>query len=106
VSKANDARVGKRVRLIYCGDVYARNPSGLEGTVAFVDDTGTLHVSWDNGSTLGLVPGVDRWEVISAKPVDIACPSCEAHGGERCSDAGVFVQDKAFRHERQKEGDE
>lgn len=59
-----DPRVGKRVRLIYCADTYARNPPGLEGEVTFIDDTGTLHVRWDNGSTLGLVPGVDHWEEI------------------------------------------
>jgi hypothetical protein len=29
-----------------------------------VDDLGTVHVRWDNGSTLGLVPGEDRWEEI------------------------------------------
>jgi hypothetical protein len=57
-----DPRIGRRVRLLYCSDGYAANPSGLEGTVTFVDDTGTLHVQWDNGSTLGLIPGVDRWE--------------------------------------------
>lgn len=60
----DDPRVGRRVRLRYCSDTYAANPPGLEGTVTFVDDTGTLHVQWDNGSTLGLIPGVDRWEEI------------------------------------------
>jgi hypothetical protein len=58
----DDPRVGKRVRLVRCTDIYSQNPPGLEGTVTFVDDTGTLHVHWDNGSTLGLVPGEDRWE--------------------------------------------
>jgi hypothetical protein len=58
----DDPRVGKRVRLVRCADAYSDNLPGLEGTVTFVDDTGTLHVRWDNGSTLGLVPGVDRWE--------------------------------------------
>lgn len=57
-----DPRVRKRVRLLHCADAYSPNPSGLEGTVSFIDDTGTVHVQWDNGSTLGLVPGVDRWE--------------------------------------------
>lgn len=60
----DDPRIGKRVRLIHCADLYARNPSGLEGTVTLIDDVGTLHVRWDNGSTLGLVPGQDRWEEI------------------------------------------
>jgi hypothetical protein len=64
VKEQSDPRVGKRVRLVRCADPYTHNPPGLEGTVTFVDDTGTLHVAWDNGSTLGLVPGEDRWEEI------------------------------------------
>jgi hypothetical protein len=64
-SPKQDPRVGRRVRLIYCADAYAANRPGLEGAITFVDDLGTLHVQWDNGSTLGLVPGVDRWEEIA-----------------------------------------
>ncbi len=59
-----DRRVGRRVRLVRCTDAYAANPRGLEGTITLVDDFGTVHVRWDNGSTLGLIPGVDRWEEI------------------------------------------
>lgn len=55
---------GKRVRLISCSDPYTKNSPGTEGTVEFVDDTGTLHVKWDNGSTLGLIPGEDCWELV------------------------------------------
>jgi Domain of unknown function (DUF4314) len=29
-----------------------------------VDDLGTIHVKWDNGSTLGLVPGQDSFRVV------------------------------------------
>lgn len=94
-----DPRVGKRVRLVRCIDPYTLNPPGTEGTVTMVDDTGTVHVRWDNGSTLGLIPGVDRWEDIT-KTIDIACPNCGARAGERCSDAGVFVRDAAFHRER------
>jgi len=50
------------VRLIYCADAYSTNPPGLEGTIVLIDALGTVHVQWDNGSTFGLVPGVDRWE--------------------------------------------
>lgn len=57
-----DPRIGKRVRLVQCTDPYSSNQPGLEGTITFVDDTGTVFVRWDNGSTLGLVPGEDRWE--------------------------------------------
>jgi hypothetical protein len=57
--------VGKRVRCIRSADPHSPVPVGTEGTVVLVDDLGTIFVEWDNGSRLGLVPGVDRWEVLS-----------------------------------------
>lgn len=56
---------GKRVRLIECTDPHTRLQPGIKGTVALVDDAGTLHVTWDSGASLGLIPGEDRWEVIA-----------------------------------------
>lgn len=38
---------------------------GCKGTVRFVDDMGTIHVSWDIGSSLGVVYGEDACKVIS-----------------------------------------
>jgi len=34
-------------------------PKGTKGVVIQVDDIGTMHVAWETGSTLGVVPGVD-----------------------------------------------
>ena len=50
---------GTRVALVSLEDPYARIPEGTKGTVDAVDDIGTIHVRWDNGSGLGIVPGVD-----------------------------------------------
>lgn len=55
---------GTRVRLIFMDDIYTKLKAGDQGTVEFVDDIGTIHVRWDTGSGLGLVPGVDRFEKI------------------------------------------
>lgn len=52
--------VGTRVELIEMNDPYRPMPEGLQGTVTCVDDTGTIHVNWDNGSSLGVVYGEDR----------------------------------------------
>ena len=54
---------GTRVRLIFMDDIQAP-PSGTEGTVEYVDDIGTIHVHWDNGSGLGLAMGADQCELI------------------------------------------
>lgn len=40
-------------------------PPGLKGTVKHIDDARQIHVKWENGSNLALIPGVDRFEVIS-----------------------------------------
>lgn len=51
---------GTRVELVELNDPYRLLPAGLQGTVSCVDDTGTIHVDWDNGSHLGVVYGEDR----------------------------------------------
>ena len=55
---------GRRVRLVRCEDPYTDLEPDSEGTVLFVDAVGTVHVDWDNGSALGLVEGVDQWQLI------------------------------------------
>lgn len=55
---------GTRVRLIKMEDDYSKLKPGDLGTVIGVDDIGTVHVSWDIGSSLGVVLGVDICEKI------------------------------------------
>ncbi|WP_026524736.1 DUF4314 domain-containing protein [Butyrivibrio sp. MB2005] len=50
---------GTRVELVHMDDPYTKIPEGTLGTVQVVDDTGTIHVKWDNGSSLGIVYGED-----------------------------------------------
>ena len=55
---------GKRIELISTTDPYTELKPGDRGTVDFVDDMGTIHVTWGNGSQLGLVPGEDRYKLL------------------------------------------
>jgi len=56
---------GKKIKLIRCNDPYSKMPYGLTGTVRMVDAMGTVHVNWDNGSSLGLCPDDgDDFEII------------------------------------------
>jgi hypothetical protein len=45
-------------------DPHAPVAPGTRGTVARIDDRGTLHMSWDDGRTLGLIPGLDQFTVL------------------------------------------
>ena len=64
ISEPLDVEHSRRVRLIHTSDKYTELKAGDEGTVSLVDDMGTVHVDWDKGSNLGLLPGVDTWENI------------------------------------------
>lgn len=57
--------IGRRVRLLAApDDPYTRLQAGDVGTVIHVDSLDTIHVRWDKGGTLGLVPDLDRFEVV------------------------------------------
>jgi hypothetical protein len=44
-------------------DPYAEQKPGDMATVKGVDDGGNVRCTWDNGSSLSLIPGVDKFEV-------------------------------------------
>ena len=50
---------GTRVKLLEMDDCFAP-PIGTLGTVIAVDDTASLIMCWDNGSSLNVVFGQDR----------------------------------------------
>ena len=50
---------GTRVQLVAMDDFQAP-PIGTKGTVIGVDDTGSIMVAWDNGSSLNVVYDVDK----------------------------------------------
>ena len=39
-------------------------PRGVRGVVYLVDDIGSIHVKWENGSSLALLEDIDRFKVI------------------------------------------
>lgn len=37
---------------------------GLQGVIDFVDDAGHIHMKWDNGRSLSLIWGKDKFKVL------------------------------------------
>lgn len=55
---------GTKIELIKMYDLTNPIEEGTKGEVDFVDDIGTIHVSWETGSSLGLVVGTDEFKII------------------------------------------
>ena len=71
-------RPGNRLQMIECRDPYAPISPGAKGTVAHIDDAGTLHMLWDDGRTLGIcleedivrkVPLEQEMKLLNAEPL-------------------------------------
>jgi len=52
-------------------------PCGLTGIVQFIDDAFQIHVAWDNGSSLALIPGLDSYSILQQTPSVPAPPVIE-----------------------------
>ena len=65
---------GQRIRLEHTSDPHTHLQPGAEGEFLMRDGAGTIHVQWDDGSHLGLIPGEDRWTVIPAAEPEPAAP--------------------------------
>lgn len=57
---------GTRIQLKHMDDMQAV-PEGTTGTVELVDDGGTIHMKWDNGRGLGLIEGVDSFQIMETR---------------------------------------
>ena len=55
---------GTRIMLEHMEDNWAV-PRGTRGSVTQVDDAGTIHMKWDNGRSLGIVPQVDQFRKLT-----------------------------------------
>ena len=59
----SNIKKGDRVILVKMEDEKAPLPF-TKGTVTVIDDNITIHTKWDDGSGLGLIPGLDAFYVI------------------------------------------
>ena len=55
-------------------------PAGTVGTVKCVDDMGTIHMRWDSGRSLGIVPGEDSFRKLTTEELEAE----QDMGGMQC----------------------
>ena len=59
--------VGTKIVLDHMGNDPHPIPDGTNGTVAHVDDAGTVHCTFENGRYLGLIPGEDSFHIVKER---------------------------------------
>lgn len=89
---------GTRIELVSMYDPYSPVAPGMIGAVHHVDDAGTLHMRWDNGRTLGIVPEADQFRVLSSPQVyKLYSPiSAVYYGPDYENDNGFGCPEKEF----------
>ena len=81
---------GTRIKMVQIEDKYHPVPHGTLGTVTVVDDAGTIHTRWDNGSGLGVCLEVDKIEIVETPYV-----SKLFRTGESISDVPLMAAETA-----------
>jgi hypothetical protein len=59
-----NAKEGGRIRLISMVDDPNPVAPGTEGIIRLVDGMGVIHVNWDDGRTIGVIPGIDKYQLL------------------------------------------
>lgn len=63
----NKYTVGTKVKLIRMYDLIGAVPPNTTGTISYVDDIGTIHIEWENGSSLGLNFEIDEFIILNER---------------------------------------
>lgn len=58
---------GTRIMLLSTSETMQPVPLGMKGTVDFIDDQSQIHMKWDNGRTLAVIPGEDSFRKLTAE---------------------------------------
>jgi hypothetical protein len=56
--------IGRRVKCLRMENDPHPIESGTKGTIDHIDDMGHIHVKWDNGRSLSLIPNEDIYEIL------------------------------------------
>lgn len=94
---------GTRIMLLSMDDPYAPVPEGTKGTVVHVDDAAQIHMKWDNGRTLAIVPGEDSFRKLTdeelAEERMAKLPHINGKATAFCTDVGKSFMGYSTAHQ-------
>lgn len=64
---------GTKLKCHHMEDPFHPVPSGTIGEVDHIDDAGQIHMKWENGSSLALIPGEDSFGKVKDTVKKIEC---------------------------------
>ena len=82
--------IGRRIKCILMSNDPDPILGGTKGTIDHIDDMGHIHVKWDNGRTLSLIPNVDMYEVLDKTCQNPLYRECALFYHNRCVGCPVF----------------
>lgn len=62
--------IGSKVKLLKDMDDKYPVLAGTIGTVDYIDSEGQLHMTWENGRTLALLPDIDQFEILNTSSIE------------------------------------
>lgn len=63
----NKYKVGTKIKLIRMYDLIGAVPPNTTGIISCIDDIGTIHIEWENGSSLGLNFEIDEFIILNER---------------------------------------
>lgn len=76
--------IGRRVKCLRMENDPHPIESGTKGTIDYIDDMGHIHVKWDNGRSLSLIPNVDMYEILDRTCQDGLYRDCHLFYHNKC----------------------
>lgn len=91
IETQNEQLIGRRVQCLSMENDPFPIEKGSKGTITYIDDAGHIHVKWDNGRGLSLIPNVDRYEILEKSCQDGLYRDCHLFFNNRCKGCPKFV---------------
>ncbi len=75
---------GTRIELLSTSETMQPVPIGTRGTIHHIDDQCNIHMLWDNGRTLSVIPGEDSFRKLTAEELAVEQNGTLAKLGDDC----------------------